>query len=154
MRMIDRTTIIFAFAAFAIDYAVADASSAAHISPIVAPVTGFVIIAAFGWTRRGRDIFEAYVPSFFIAYCAYLGFAVYRAAQTYAPTPTPGLQGWTAMQYHGGAWPLVLFVGMFYALLAATLIALPISMIRKNERRSDPAADVRMADFLRDATRR
>ena len=154
MRIIDRTTVIFTIAALVVDYVVALASAKLLINPIAAPIVGLFMVAAFGWTRRGRDILEVYIPAFVVAYFAYLGFAIYRASQTYAPSPTPGLHGWAAMQYHGGAWPLVLVVGIFFALIATTVIALPISMIRVSEPRRDPAADARMAEFLRSSTRR
>lgn len=92
-------------------------------TPLAASGSTVVVVAAFGWTRRGRDILDVLVPAFAVSYAAYLGLALVRAshADLFATH-------WRIVPV-GSHVPEILLGGIAIALMLTICVAIPVSMI-------------------------
>ena len=123
---------------------------AAGWNPLIASASPLVLLAAFGWIRRGRELLDVFAPAVGVAYAAFIGLALARAVDS----------NLIAATYNGGAmhrmvpitsWPLILVAGIAYAFAFAIFAALPASMLAGRPK-VDPAADARFWAFVRDHT--
>jgi hypothetical protein len=127
-------------------YGAAALCAAAGLNPLIGAVGTVVVVGAFGWTRRDRDILDVALPSFCVAYAAYIGLALARVPHTtvagyWHRAPLAELGALSAR------WPLVLVGGIPFALILMVAVAVPISMIPVR-RPVDPHADDRLWDFV------
>ena len=117
-------------------------SGMARANPVLVFVGCAVLVGAFGWTRRDRDVLEVAFPSFFVAYAAYLGIVIARVPTTVMMKASPSAWQLGPLVPVGALaerWPLVLLAGLPVALVLTVTIAVPISMIPKR-RKLDPHA--------------
>ncbi|HYW54293.1 MAG TPA: hypothetical protein VE826_09995 [Dongiaceae bacterium] len=105
-------------------FASASFADAAGWDPVVAPASTVVVIAVFGWLRRGREILDVAAPAFAVAYAAYVGLAVARLSQFD--------QAQARVDVLDHRWPPVLLAGIAFALIFTVCIALPASMLRRS----------------------
>jgi len=128
-------------------YGVAVLCAAAGLNPVLGAAGTVVVVGAFGWTRRDRDILDVALPSFCVAYAAYIGLALARV-QHIVIRPSP--HAWYPLTFLGALsaqWPLVLVGGIPFALILMVAVAVPISMIPVR-RIVDPHANDRLWDFV------
>jgi hypothetical protein len=92
-------------------------------SPLVASVSTVVVVAAFGWTRRGRDILDVVLPAFAVSYAAYIGLALVRASHS-----DLFATHWRIVPVRSHV-PEILLGGVAIALILTICVAIPISMI-------------------------
>jgi drug/metabolite transporter superfamily protein YnfA len=117
--------IVVAFCGIALLWGCAGASfaEAAGWDPVVAPASTAVLVAVFGWLRRGREILDVAAPAFAVSYAAYVGLAIVRLAQfdqVQAPFRIDPLDH---------RWPPVLLAGVAFALILTVCIAVPASTL-------------------------
>ena len=117
--------IVVAFCGIALLWGFASASFAEAIGwdPVVAPASTAVVVAVFGWLRRGREILDVAAPSFAVSYAAYVGLAVVRLAQF------DQAQARFRIDPLDHRWPPVLLAGVAFALIFTVCIAVPASMM-------------------------
>jgi hypothetical protein len=129
-------------------YAAAALCAAAGLNPLIGAAGTVVVVGAFGWTRRDRDILDVALPSFCVAYAAYVGLALARVPHT-AIQPRHFWQAipFTYLGALSAKWPLVLVGGIPFALILMVAVAVPISMIPVR-RPVDPHANDRLWDFV------
>ncbi len=118
-------------------------ADAVGYSPLVAPATAVVLLAIFGWMRRGHDVVDVFASSFAVAYAAYIGLAVARVSQ---PNMLAS-EYWIAPLNE--RWPAVLMAGLPYALILTVIIAVPLSLIPRR-RQIDAKAHERFWSFVRE----
>jgi hypothetical protein len=117
--------IVVGFCGIALLWGFASASFADAIGwdPVVAPASTAVVVAMFGWLRRGREILEVAAPAFAVSYAAYVGLAVVRLAQF------DQAQTLVRIDPLDHRWPPVLLAGVAFALIFTVCIAVPASMV-------------------------
>jgi hypothetical protein len=122
-------------------------------SALVAPGLTFVVAAAFGWTRRGREVLEVFAPAVLVGYASFVGLAIARA--TDANAIATEMYGGGPIHLYGTvqitSWPLILVGGVAYAFAVAILAALPASSLVRPPR-VDREADARFWTFVREHT--
>jgi hypothetical protein len=124
-------------------YATAVLAGAAGLNPLVAPASAAMVVAAFGWTRRGRDVVEVFAPALAVAYAAYVGLAVTRLSSHEIIITYWSL---TPLNYQ---WPAALVGGIPFALIFALFVAVPVSWLPLR-RRSSPAVEDRLGTFIKE----
>jgi hypothetical protein len=92
-------------------------------NPLVASVSLALVVGAFGWMRRGRDILEVVVPGFAVSYAAYIGLALVRASQD-----DLFATHWKIVPVRSHV-PEILLGGVALALMLTICVAIPLSMI-------------------------
>ena len=117
--------VVVAFCGVALLWGFASASVAESIGwdPVVAPASTVLVVAVFGWLRRGREILDVAAPAFAVAYAAYVGLAVVRLAQF------DGAQTLHRIDPLDHRWPPVLLAGIAFALIFTVCVAVPASMM-------------------------
>ena len=118
-----RSEVAFLGVALAWGFGVAIAGDAAGWDPLVAPLSSVVVIAAFGWLRRGRDVVDVFAQGIGISYAAFLGLALARVTQ-----PNMIAADWW-LEPLNARWPVVLLAGIAYALILTVFVAMPIALI-------------------------
>ena len=91
--------------------------------PVIAPASTAVVVAAFGWLRRGCEILDVAAPSFAVSYFGYVGLAMVRLAQF------DGVPASIRIDPLDHRWPPVLLAGIAFALIFTVGIALPASAL-------------------------
>jgi hypothetical protein len=114
--------VVAGFAAVAVlwGYGAAYAGDIWDWNPLVAPLSTVLILAAFGWLSRGRDIPGVFGRSMLVAYAAFFGLALYRVT-----LPNAIAADWW-IEPLNARWPAVLLAGIIYALI---LIGIPIALV-------------------------
>jgi hypothetical protein len=117
--------IVVAFCAIALLWGFASASLADALDwdPVVAPASTAVVVAVFGWLRRGREILDVAAPAFAVSYAAYVGLAVVRLAQL------DELRAHVKIDPLDHRWPPVLLAGVAFALIFTVCVAVPASAL-------------------------
>jgi hypothetical protein len=92
-------------------------------NPVLASVSIAIVVAAFGWMRRGRDILEVVLPAFVVSYAAYVGLALVRASHD-----DLFATHWKIVPVRSHV-PEILLGGVALALMFTVCVAIPISMI-------------------------
>jgi hypothetical protein len=126
MRRLEPIVAVFCAVAAAWGFASASIADAVGWDPVVAPASTAVVIAVFGWLRRGREILDVAAPAFAVAYSAYVGLAVARLSQF------DQAQAHVRIDVLDHRWPPVLLAGVAFALIFTVCIALPASMLRRS----------------------
>ena len=123
--------------------------TAAGINAVVVPIALVVLMAAFGWTRRDRDVLDVFVPSFLVAYAGFLGVALARVPHTSLPRRNDVWYVGPLMSSGplSDLWPLVLVGGVVIALVLTIAVAVPVSMIPVR-RAAVPGANDRFLAFI------
>ncbi|MEA2787037.1 MAG: hypothetical protein QOF71_3141 [Candidatus Eremiobacteraeota bacterium] len=111
--------------------------------PVVAPASTAVVVAAFGWLRRGREILDVAAPSFAVSYFGYVGLAMVRLAQFDA---VPASIRVDPLDHR---WPPVLLAGVAFALILTVCIAVPASALLRS-RHVEDERDVRFWKAVRE----
>ena len=142
--------VVVAFVALGLicSYAAAVLGAAAGLNPLIGAAGTVVVVGAFGWTRRDRDILDVALPSFCVAYAAYVGLALARVSHT--TLTNPGVYHVNQLAELGplsARWPVVLAGGIPFALILMVGVAVPVSMIPVR-RSVDPHANDRLWDFV------
>ncbi len=155
MRAPSPVVIGFAAAALIGGYAASALSTAAGINAVVAPLALVVVMAAFGWTRRDRDVLDVFVPSFAVAYAGFLGVALARVPHTSLPHKDDAwyLGPLITAGPLSNMWPVVLVGGAIAALVLTIAFALPVSLIPVR-RTHDPRANAEFFAFLDERNKR
>ena len=100
-------------------------------SALLAPACTFALAAAFGWSRRGRDVIDVFAPAVLVGYASFVGLAVARA--TDANAIAAAYNGYGPSHLFGTVqitnWPLILVAGVAYAFALAIFAALPASTL-------------------------
>ncbi len=96
---------------------------AADWAPLTAPASVAVLLAGFGWARRGRDVVDVVVPGFFVAYAAYVGLALARLS---GPNLIALEWRFPPLAYH---LPAVLLAGLPFGLILAVFVAVPVALL-------------------------
>ena len=137
--------IVIAFCGISLLWGFASASVAEAIGwdPVVAPASTVLVVAVFGWLRRGRDILDVAAPAFAVSYAAYVGLAVVRLAQF---DEAPTLVRIDPLDHR---WPPVLLAGIAFALIFTVCIAVPASMMLRH-RHVENERDDRFWKIVRD----
>lgn len=124
-------------------------------SPLAAPASTVVLLAAFGWMRRRHDAIEVIAQALVIAYLAYAGLAMWRLSQpnlllSEAGTPWP--IGWVSDGPLTDYWPVALIGGIPIALILTIFVAVPASMLplRRSFDAASAEADARFAVFFKE----
>lgn len=91
--------------------------------PLVAPVSTAIVIAAFGWLCRGRDVVDVFAQGIGVSYAAFIGLALARVTQ-----PNLIAADWW-LEPLNARWPVVLLAGIAYALILTVFVAIPIALI-------------------------
>ncbi len=138
-----RAPIVLAFAGLALLWGLESAAlvDAAGWNPLLAPASAVLLLAAFGWARRGREFVDVFGPATGVAYAAYVGLAVVRL------TPADVGRWQWLMPPLVVDWPVVLAAGIPFALLLATFAAVPAALVPLR-RRPGRAADERFWAFV------
>jgi hypothetical protein len=123
MRRFEPVVVAFAGIALAWGFASASLADAFDWDPVVAPASTAVLVALFGWLRRGREILEVAAPAFAVSYAAYVGLAVARLAQL------DQAQAHVRIDPLDHRWPPVLLAGIAFALIFTVCVAVPASML-------------------------
>ena len=126
MRRLEPIVVVGCAVAAAWGFASASLADAAGWDPVVAPASTVVLIAAFGWLRRGREILDVAAPAFAVSYAAYVGLAVARLAQL------DHAQARVRIDVLDHRWPPVLLAGIAFALILTVCVALPASALRRS----------------------
>ncbi len=124
-RLRSRRPVATAFAAGGLlwGYGSVVLADAAGWEPLLAPASVVLLLAAFGWLRRGREITDVIAQALGVAYAAYLGLALARLCE-------PGIaDGWIIAPFVTPL-PAVLLAGVPFALIFAVFVALPVALIR------------------------
>ena len=125
MRRLEPIVVVFCGIAPLWGFASASFADAAGWDPVAAPVSTAVLVAVFGWLRRGRELLDIAAPSFAVSYAAYVGLAVARLAQF------DQAQVHVKIDLLDHRWPPVLLAGVAFALILTVCIAVPASsMVR------------------------
>ena len=130
MKAVNPLVAGFAALALAGGYGASVLGTAAGINAVVVPISLVVLMGAFGWTRRDRDVLDVFVPSFLVAYAGFLGVALARVPHTSLPRRNDWFVG--PLMSSGPLsdfWPLVLVGGVVIALVLTIAVAVPVSMI-------------------------
>jgi hypothetical protein len=117
--------VVAGFAAVAVlwGYGAAYAGDIWDWNPLVAPLSTALILAAFGWLRRGHDIPGAFGQAMLVSYAAFFGLALYRVT-----LPNAVAADWW-IEPLNARWPAVLLVGIIYALILTIFVAVPIALV-------------------------
>ena len=117
--------IVIVFCGIALLWGFASAAFAESMGwdPVVAPASAAVVVAVFGWLRRGREILDVAAPSFAVSYFGYVGLAMVRLAQF------DGVPASIRIDPLDHRWPPVLLAGIAYALIFTVCIAVPASTV-------------------------
>ncbi len=118
-----RVAMVFVGLAAVWGFAAAVAGDGADWSPLVAPVSSVIVIAVFGWLRRGRDVVDVFAQGIGVSYAAFLGLALARVTQ-----PNMIAADWW-LEPLNARWPVVLLAGIAYALILTVFVAIPIALI-------------------------
>jgi hypothetical protein len=121
MRRLEPIVVAFFVIALLWGFATASVADANGWNPVVAPVSTAVLIAVFGWLRRGREILDVAAPAFAVSYAAYVGLAAARLAQF------DDAQAHVRIDLLDHRWPPVLLAGVGFALIFTVCIAVPAS---------------------------
>ncbi len=101
------------------------------------------IVAAFGWTLRGRDVTEVVGPAMAVSYAAYIGLAFARVPQSSAI-----IVHWALVPL-SHQWPAAVIGGLPFALIFAIFIAVPVSWIPLRHG-TGPAVEDRLGTFIKE----
>lgn len=118
-----RIAVVFLGLALVWGFGAATTGDAAGWSPLVAPVSSVIVIGAFGWLRRGRDVVDVFAQGIGVSYAAFLGLALARVTQ-----PNMIAADWW-LEPLNARWPVVLLAGIAYALILTVFVAIPIALI-------------------------
>ena len=137
--------IVPAFCAIALFWGFASAylADAMDWDPVVAPASTAVLVALFGWLRRGREILDVAAPAFAVSYAAYVGLAIVRLAQF------DRAQAHVRFDPLDHRWPPVLLAGIAFALIFTVCIAVPASALLRR-RGAETERDVRFWSIVRE----
>jgi hypothetical protein len=154
VRALSPVVVGFAAAALIGGYAASALGTAAGFNAVAVPLALVVVMAAFGWTRRGRDVLDVFGPSFLVAYAGFLGVALARVPHTSLPRSNmlyAGVLG-TAGPL-SNLWPLVLVGGAIIALVLTIAVAVPVALIPVRRTRK-PGANAEFFAFLDERAKR
>lgn len=114
---------VFVVVAFLWGFAGARLIDALGWNPLVASVSIALVVGAFGWMRRGRDILDVLAPGFAVSYAAYIGLALVRASHD-----DLFATHWKIVPVRSHV-PEILLGGVALALMITICVAIPLSMI-------------------------
>jgi hypothetical protein len=143
MRRLEPVVVAFFGIALAWGFASASLADALGWDPVVAPASTVVVIALFGWLRRGREILDVAAPAFAVSYAAYVGLAVARLAQF------DEAQAHVRIDPLDHRWPPVLLAGVAFALILTVCVAAPASMMLRR-RHVENERDARFWSIVRE----
>ncbi len=143
MRRLEPIVVAFCAIALLWGFASASLADAMDWDPVVAPASTAVLVALFGWLRRGREILDVAAPAFAVSYAAYVGLAVARLAQF------DHAQAHVRFDLLDHRWPPVLLAGIAFALIFTVCIAVPASVLLRR-RRAETERDVRFWSIVRE----
>jgi len=143
MRRLEPIVVAFFGIALLWGFATATFADAMGWDPVVAPASTVVVVAVFGWLRRGREILDVAAPAFGVAYAAYVGLAVARLAQF------DEAQAHVRIDLLDHRWPPVLLAGVAFALIFTVCVAVPASALRRS-RHVENERDVRFWSIVRE----
>ncbi|HWT04647.1 MAG TPA: hypothetical protein VN224_02725 [Xanthomonadales bacterium] len=143
MRRLEPIVVAFCGIALAWGFASASVADALGWDPVVAPASTAVVVAVFGWLRRGREILDVAAPAFAVSYAAYVGLAVVRLAQF------DQAQAHVRIDLLDHRWPPVLLAGIAFALIFTVCIAVPASALRRT-RHVENERDTRFWSIVRE----
>ena len=143
MRRLEPVVVVFFGIALAWGFASALLADALGWDPVVAPASTVVVVALFGWLRRGREILDVAAPAFAVSYAAYVGLAVARLAQF------DEAQAHVRIDALDHRWPPVLLAGVAFALILMVCIAVPASMMVRR-RHVENERDARFWSIVRE----
>jgi hypothetical protein len=154
VRALSPVVVGFAAAALIGGYAASALGTGAGFNAVVAPLALVAVMAAFGWTRSGRDVLDVFGPSFLVAYAGFLGVALARVPHTSLPHANSWWSGpLIAAGPLSNLWPLVLVGGAIVALVLTIAVAVPVSLIPVRRTR-EPGANAEFFAFLDDRAKR
>jgi hypothetical protein len=124
---------VFVAVAFLWGFSAARLVDALGWNPLVASLSITLIVGAFGWMRRGRDILDVLAPGFALSYAAYIGLALVRASHD-----DLFATHWKIVPVRSHV-PEILLGGVALALMMTICVAIPLSMIsvRPREAKTD-----------------
>jgi hypothetical protein len=140
-------TTIFLGVALVWAFATAIAGDDAGWEPLVAPVSTAIVIAAFGWLRRGHDVVDVFAQGIGVSYAAFIGLALARVTE-----PNMIAADWW-LEPLNAHWPVVLLAGIAYALILTVFVAIPIALIPVRHH-LDIDRNARFLSFLDELARR
>jgi len=123
-----RVVAVFVGVALLWGFGSAKLGDAADWNPLVAPVSMVLVLAAFGWMRRGYEILDVVAPAFAVSYAAYAGLVIERLSQANVVATNSRIAPLVDL------WPVVLFTGVPFALILTVFVAVPASMIPQRGR--------------------
>jgi len=118
-----RIAVVFLGLAFAVGLRRRDDRRRGGLEPAGRAVSSVIVIAAFGWLRRGRDVVDVFALGIAVSYAAFLGLALDRVTQ-----PNMIACDWW-LEPLNARWPVVLLAGIAYALILTVFVAMPIALI-------------------------
>ncbi len=121
-----RVAAAFVVTAFAASFGLAFVGDVLGWNALVVPLAAAVVVALFGWSRRGRDVVDVFAAAMAVSYAAFLGLAVARVANPVVLAAEPAM--WYGSELHL-RWPAVLLAGIAYALILAVFVAIPPALI-------------------------
>ncbi len=121
-----RVTIAFAVTSIGWSFGAAIFGDALGWNALVVPLGAAVIVALFGWSRRGRDVVDVFAAAMAVSYSAFLGLALARIVNPIVLAQEPAM--WYGSELHL-RWPVVLLAGIAYALILTTFVAIPFALI-------------------------
>ncbi|HEY0393118.1 MAG TPA: hypothetical protein VGD01_01360 [Candidatus Elarobacter sp.] len=123
-------------------YVTTVALDAAGVNGFFSAAAIALVVGAFAWLRRSRELDEIFMPAIAIAYAAYVGIALARVGDVTLPGASfaqlrvaPLLEAGPMAE----RWPIVLAAGIPFALFFAVAVAWPVSML-PDRRKRDPHA--------------
>jgi hypothetical protein len=121
-----RVTIAFVVVAIGWSFGAAIVGDALGWNALVVPLGSALVVALFGWSRRGRDVVDVFAAAMMVSYAAFLGLALARIVNPIVLAEEPAM--WYGSELHL-RWPVVLLAGLAYALILTTFVAIPFALI-------------------------
>ncbi|HEX3468805.1 MAG TPA: hypothetical protein VHT05_12075 [Candidatus Elarobacter sp.] len=112
--------------------------------PLVASLGAVMVVGVLGWLHRGADVVDVFVHGMIVGYVAFLGLALARTANPIVFNQDDAM--WFGTPVHPTA-PVLLLVGIAYALLLTVAVAIPLSRLPVRHRPAS-APDERFLAFI------
>jgi hypothetical protein len=128
--------VVFALVAFVWGTAATLLVDAARWPAVLAPASTITVVAAFGWTRRGRELLDVLGPAFVVSYAAFAGLAAVRmSAHQHVEIAKFMMDPFYKL------WPVAVVGGIIVAATLTIFVAWPASMIRPRRYAGSAAND-------------